>query len=66
MTYRKSDGPFGMLPKKTAMDLESASGLYTVLPRSDVEPRTHRSPEPAAVSRPRESRPVTRGRRTMG
>ena len=67
MTYRKSDGPFGMLPKKTAMDLESASGLYVVLPRSGVEPRTHRGPElDSAASRPREGRPVTRDRRATG
>ncbi|MCP4203965.1 MAG: hypothetical protein GY769_18765 [bacterium] len=32
MTYRKSDGPFGMLPKKTAMDLEREGGetLFTI------------------------------------
>ncbi len=45
MTYRKSDGPFGMLPKKTAMDLESSSGLYAVLPRDDAEPKSHRAPK---------------------
>ncbi len=52
MTYRKSDGPFGMLPKKTAMDLESGGGLY-VLPRGDAEPKNHRAPKPdLPASRP--------------
>ncbi len=45
MTYRKSDGPFGLLPKKTAMDLEWGGELYTVLPQRETEARNHRGPE---------------------
>ncbi len=52
MTYRKSDGPFGMLPKKTAMDLESSGGLYAVLPRDDAEPKNPRAPKLDPASRP--------------
>ena len=46
MTYRKSDGPFGMLPKKTAMDLEWAGGLHTGVPQREIDSRSHRAPEP--------------------
>ena len=51
MTYRKSDGPFGLLPKKTAMDHEwSASGRFLVPMRRHVGPEAQRSEE---VERPR-------------
>ncbi len=35
MTQHKLDEPFGLLPKKTAMDLDSVGGLFSMpLPRN--------------------------------
>ncbi len=45
MSYRKSDGAFGLLPKKTAMDLEWPAAR-TPTPRGrEVEPSSHRIAE---------------------
>ena len=55
MTYRKSDGPFGMLPKRTSMEFESASGLFVLPPRNQTESGNHRGPERPAA-RPAEDR----------
>ncbi len=62
MTYRKSDGPFGLLPKKAAMDLEWASGLYSVPARREDEPRRdHVSTLDPSASDPTGAQPVTDG-----
>ena len=58
MTYRKSDGPFGMLPKRTSMEFESASGLFILPPRNENEPSGHRGPE-RPEARPTEDRAET-------
>ncbi len=46
MTYRKSDGAFGLLPKKTAMDLEWPAGSrLSALQGKETDPAGHRAPE---------------------
>ncbi len=55
MTYRKSDGPFGLLPKKTAMDLEWGGELFAVPAQREIDLRGHRGPEvEPPASRPAE------------
>lgn len=64
MTYRKSDGPFGMLPKKTAMDLERAGGesLFTIWRPEDDGWRLTSSEWAPAEPRPRKVPPAERDR----
>ncbi len=46
MTYRKSDGPFGLLRKKTAMDLEWANSRPATAPWGrETDPPGHRPSE---------------------
>ncbi len=46
MTYRKSDGPFGMLRKKTAMDLEWEGAGHPPMPwRREIGVSGPRAPE---------------------
>ncbi len=46
MPYRKSDGAFGMLPKKTAMDLEwTAAGRSAAPWTREADPPSHRFAE---------------------
>ncbi len=60
MTYRKSDGPFGLLPKKTAMDLEWIGGQYPVSPSRENDPGGHRDSRiDLPPSRPAESQSET-------
>ncbi len=44
MNQYKSDEPFGLLPKKTAMDLDSVGGLFSMPLRRDVNPSSHCDP----------------------
>ncbi len=46
MSYRKSDGAFGLLPKKTAMDLEWSAAAQASAPRGrEAHPPGHRVAE---------------------
>ncbi len=61
MTYRKSDEPFGLLPKKSPMDLERGGELFSVQPSSEIEPMSRRSPElDVPASRPAKGQLGTR------
>ncbi len=38
MSHQKSDEPFGLLPKKTAMDLDRTGELFPMAPPRESEP----------------------------
>ncbi len=44
MSHYKSDEPFGLLPKKTAMALDSVGGLFSMPLRRAGDPISHSDP----------------------